>query len=89
MSTKPEQGPMTAHQLRKVLALADNRQNERAMESGTKGTGTYYRAWLYVTAHSLGLEHIPARGPFEPWEMEGITATINNIQDLVVLEDPA
>ena len=80
---------MTAYQLRKVLALADKRQNDRAMASGMHAPGNYYRAWLWVTANSLGWEHIPARGPFEPWELEWVTETINNVQDLVVLEDPA
>lgn len=79
---------MTAHQLREVLALADNRQNERAMASGMHAPGQYYRAWLWVTGKTLGLEHIPGRGFWEPWELEDITHTINKIQDLVVLEDP-
>lgn len=84
-----KQGPMTAHQLRDVLAKANNRQHDQAARSAWKGTSAYYVAWLWVTANTLGLESIPRRGPFEPWELEGITQTINNIQDLVALEDPA
>lgn len=83
-----KQGPMTAYQLREVLAKAHNRQADQAARWGTKGTGAYYRAWLWVTANTLGMQAIPHRGPFEPWELEGITRTINNIQDLVALEDP-
>ena len=80
---------MTAFQLREVLATANNRQHDQAARSAWKGTSAYYRAWLWVTANAYGWEHIPHRGPFEPWELEGITHTIRQIQDVIPLQDPA
>ena len=85
-----KQGPMTAYQLREVLTAAQYRSRQNSMQWGTPDTsGLYYRAWLWVTANTLGMEAIPHRGPWEPWELESITQTINNIQDLVALDDPA
>ena len=88
-NTNPVQGPMTAYQLVKVLALANERQHDKAARSAWKGTSAYYKAWLWVTANTIQLDYIPGRGFWEPWELEDITRTINKIQDLVVLEDPA
>ena len=90
MTNTAKQGPMTAHQLREVLAAAHNRQADRAARSGTKGTGIYYEAWLWLTAQTLGMKAIAPLHPFpwEPWERESITRTICNIQDLVALDDP-
>ena len=90
MTTTAQQGPMTAHQLREVLAAAHNRACDRAARSGTKGHHLYYDAWLWLTAQTLGMKAIAPLHPFpwEPWEREGITHTIRNIQDLVALQDP-
>ena len=88
MTNTAQQGPMTAAQLREVLAAAHNRACDRAARTGTKGTGLYYQAWLWLTAQTLGRQSIPHRGPWEPWERESITRTICNIQDLVALQDP-
>lgn len=93
MNNKPlttaRQGPMTAHQLREVLANATNSARDRSMAWGTKDTsGRYYRAWVWLTAKALGMGAIPHRGPWEPWELEDITATIRKVQDLVALQDP-
>ena len=78
---------MTAWQLREVLARANNNQHDKAMEWGTPGTSTYYKAWLWVTANTCQLNYIPGRGFWEPWELESITRTINQVQDLVALDD--
>ena len=81
---------MTACQLREVLTAAQYRSRQNSMQWGTPDTsGQYYLAWLWVTANALGVQAIPHRDPFEPWEVESITRTINNIQDLVALSDPA
>ena len=88
--TTAQQGPMTAAQLRDVLAAADRRQADRAARNGTKGTSAYYEAWLWLLAQSLGMDAVkPLRVfPWEPWEREYITHTIRKVQDLVALKDP-
>ena len=87
MRNAPTQGPMTAWQLREVLARANNNQHDKAADWGTPGTSTYYKAWLWVTANTCQLDYIPGRGFWEPWELESITRTINQVQDLVALDD--
>ena len=78
---------MTAIQLQEVLARANNRQHDNEARYGTKGTNAYYLAWQWVTGSILGRNTRLSGNPWEPWELEGITHTINKVQELVALED--
>ena len=87
-TTTALQGPMTAAQLREVLVNAMNLSRDRSMAWGTKdASGRYYSAWMWLTAQTLGMQAIPLRGPWEQWELEGITDTIRDVQNHVALQD--
>jgi|DEB0MinimDraft_10_1074344.scaffolds.fasta_scaffold520870_1 hypothetical protein len=84
---KARQGPMTAEQLQKVLARANNRQHDSSASYGTNGTNAYLLAWQWVSSSMLGSNTKPSGNPWEPWELESIVHTINKVQELVALED--